>query len=407
MSISIWNVPPKLSYALFVAGDARLGEDARPALDRVLETLGKGPPPAVELGTWIAQHGRMGTLDIAALRSQIPSDVLAEATAAGESAPLERATHAMIVAASGDAALDPRAPWGVLALATTMASASNGAVYDSGTLRIVPGWILDNPLDGFLLGSIKNHVSILTSTDAAGVQTTTTLGLNKYGLFELQLAGVPASAGNIGMLLAGLAQAVVDARPARPGPWEVPGTFEVTRLHVSHAFGADLEKSTRGSTTLALAPLEDDGIYWHVAAPGKALDEESVREAIRALGIGVADDEAVSTALAQARRIARFAQAIAREAFAGRALTQDVVLVKKGFPAPDDATEYLWLRVEAWNRAQLSAIVTSATGALAHLGIGDRVTLASDEIVDWRVERRSGEALGNFSEAALRRLQTQ
>ena len=68
---STWIVPDKLPYALFVAGDARLGEDARPALNAVLEMLAKGPPPAVELRTWIAEHGKMGTLSIEALRAMV------------------------------------------------------------------------------------------------------------------------------------------------------------------------------------------------------------------------------------------------------------------------------------------------------------------------------------------------
>ena len=397
-----WLIPSKLSYALFVAGDARLGEDARPALNRVLEMLAKGPPPAVDLRTWIAEHGRMGTLAIETLRGQIPDDVLTEVAGAGEYRPLDSATNALIVAAAEGAALDARAPWGLLALAATMASASGGVVYDSGTLRMVPQWILENPLDGFLLGSIKNHVAILSSSDAAGIQTTTTLGLNKYGLFELQLAGVPAIAGNIGMLLAGLAQALVDARPATPGPWEVPPEFDVTRLHVAHAFGTELEK-TGGRARLAIRPPDIDDVYWHVAAPEGALDEASVREAIATLGIGEGDDEAVSAALAQARRIARNRLSEAREAFSRRALTQDVVLVKKGFIVGGTDTEYAWLRVENWERARLSAVVT--TGAReAGLGLGDRITFDDDDIVDWRVERSSGEAIGNFSEEALRHL---
>ena len=401
--MSMWTVPPKLSYALFVAGDARLGEDARPALNRVFEALAKGPPPAIELGAWMAEHGRMGTLPIATLREQIPSDVLSGASA-GEVRLLDAATNGMLIAASDGAALDPRAPWGLLALAATLASASNGIVYDSGTLRIVPQWILQNPLDGFLLGSIKNHVSILSSTDAEGVQTTTTLGLNKYGLFELQLGGVPARAGNVGMLLAGLAQAVVDARPLVAGPWEVPLAFDVTRLHVSHAFGAELEKAG-GSTRLTVTQLEGDDVYRYVGGAAGALDEDTIREAILALGIGSDEDEAISTALAQARRIARNRLSEARDAFARRALTQDVVLVKKGFRLPEDATEYAWLRVEDWSPARLSAVMTSGLSS-AHLGIGDRVTLDDDEIVDWRVEHRTGEPLGNFSEEALRRLRS-
>ena len=308
----------------------------------------------------------------------------------------------MLIAAGEGAALDPRAPWGLLALAATMASAAGGLVYDSGTLRIVPQWILENPLDGFLLGSIKNHVTILSSTDPAGIQTTTTLGLNKFGLFELQLGGVPAAAGNIGMLLAGLAQALVDARPAAPGAWEVPPEFDVTRLHVAHAFGTELEK-TGGRARLAIAPPADDEVYWNVGAPEGALDEASVAAAIATLGIGAGDDEAVSAALAQARRIARNRLSEARDAFARRGLTQDVVLVKKGFIARGTDTEYVWLRVENWERARLSAVVT--TGAReAGLGLGDRVTLEDDDIVDWRVERSSGEAIGNFSEEALRQI---
>ncbi len=396
-----WTIPPKLAYALFVAGDARLGEDARPALNRVLEALAKGPPPAVELRAWIAEHGRMGTLPIEALHAQIPAEARAEGT--GADLRLADASNAMLVAAGEGAALDPRAPWGLLVLAATMASAANGVVYDSGTLRIVPQWILESPLDGFLLGSIRNHIAILSSTDAAGMQTTTTLGLNKYGLFELALGGVPAAAGNAGLLLAGLAQAMVDARPPAPGDWDVPSHITVTRLHVAHAFGTELETSG-GQTQLAVRPPETGGIYWNVGTPDGTLDETSVRAAIRALDIGTGADEAVNAALLAARRIARNRLSEARDAFARRALTQDVVLVKKAFASSDASTEYLWLRVEDWSRAQLSAVVTTATRAIANLGIGDRVTLADDDIVDWRVERRSGEAVGGFSDAALRRI---
>jgi hypothetical protein len=403
--MSIWNVPPKLAYALFVAGDGRLGEDARPALNGVLESLAKGPPPAVELRAWITENARMGTISVEALRSQIPSEALAEL---GDEPEAERrlasAGSGMLIAAGEGAALDGRAAWGLVVLAATMASAADGAVYDSGTLRIVPQWILENPLDGFLLGSIKNHVRILSSTDAEGIQTTTTLGLNKFGLFELQLGGVPAAAGNIGMLLAGLAQALVDARPATPGPWEVPDALDVTRLHVAHAFGTELETSG-GRTRLSIAPIVGDAVYWRVgAADGAALDGDAVAQAIRALAIGDADNEALSAALAQATRIARNRLSEARDAFARRALTEDVVLVKKAFPTGDADPEYVWLRVEDWDRERLSAIVTTAARTAAQLHIGDRITLADREIIDWRVERRSGEAIGNFYAEALRRL---
>ena len=395
--MSTWNVPPKLAYALFVAGDSRLGEGARPALNRVLETLEKGPPPVVELRSWIVEHGRMGTLSIEALRAQLPSQEDGADVDAGEAKRLERATNGMLIAAGEGAALDPRAPWGLLVLASTMASASDGIVYDSGTLRLVPQWILENPLDGYMLGSIKNHIAILSSTNAEAVQRTTTLGLNKYGLFELELADIPAAAGNIGMLLAGLAQAVVDARPATAGPWEVPASFDVTRFHVAHAFATELEAKAAGKARLALREQGPDEIYWSVVGLGGELDESNVSDAILALGIGV-DDEAVSAALEQATRIARNRLGEARDAFAKRALTQDVVLVKKAFTTDEAGTEYLWLRVEDWSRAKLSAVVTKKARDIANLGIGDRVMLEDDDIVDWRVERQDGEPIGNFSE---------
>jgi len=285
--MSIWNVPKKLAYALFVAGDARLGEDARPALSAVLEALAKGPPPAVALREWIVEYGRMGTLSIESLRSQLPSQELGGIVAtAGEDKRLERATNAMLVAAADGAAIDPRSPWGLLVLAATMASASGGVVYDSGTQRLVPKWILENPLDGFMLGSIKNHIAILSSTDAAGLQRTTTLGLNKYGLFELELAGMPANTGNIGTLLAGLTQAVVDARPTVAGPWDVPPEFNVTRLHVAHAFANELASKLGGHAGLSVREKIPGDVYWCVVSPDGQADEVVVRETLIALGIG-------------------------------------------------------------------------------------------------------------------------
>ncbi len=85
------------------------------------------------------------------------------------------------------------------------------------------------------------------------------------------------------------------------------------------AFGVELERSG-GKTRLCITP--GDEVYWNVARPAGPLDETSAREAIRALDIGTGDDEAVSTALAQARRIARNRLSEARSAFAHRALRE-------------------------------------------------------------------------------------
>ncbi|GAC1568689.1 MAG: hypothetical protein NVS2B3_13710 [Vulcanimicrobiaceae bacterium] len=295
MTTSTWTVPPKLAYALFVAGDTRLGEAARPALSAVLESLEKGPPPAVELRSWIVEHGRMGTIPLESMRQQLPgTELLSLGSDPSEDKRLASATNAMLVAADDAAAIDPRAPWGLLVLATTMASASGGVVYDSGTFRFVPPWILESPLDGFMLGSIKNHIAIVSSVDAAGLQTTTTLGLNKYGLFELELAGIAADAGNVGILLAGLAQALVDARPLAVGPWEVPAFVDVTRFHVANALARELDPAseTRGRVRFTVQFKGADDVYWRVAGPDGPLDTATVAKALRTLGIEPDDPEA-------------------------------------------------------------------------------------------------------------------
>lgn len=288
MTTSTWTIPPKLSYALFVAGDERLGEASRPNLNAVLESLEKGPPPAVELRSWIVEHGKMGFIPLDSLRAQLPgAEIMSLGVETNEDKRLERATNAMLVAADETSALDPRAPWGLLVLATTVASATDGVVYDSGTFRFVPPFILANPLDGFMLGSIKNHVTIVSSIDGAGLQTTTTLGLNKYGIFEIELAGIAPEAGNIGMLLAGLAQALVDARPQKAGDWDVPQGFDVTHFHVANALAreADHTSEPRASVRLVLEPKGPDDVYWRVAGIDGALDTATVHEMLQTLGI--------------------------------------------------------------------------------------------------------------------------
>ena len=397
--MATWTVPAKLPYALFVAGDARLADAAQPALRRVLEALESGPPPAVALGTWIAQSGRTGTVPLRELRAQLPAEALAElGIAAEQKQRFADATHGMLIAANEAGALDARAPWGLLVLAAAMASAAAGIVYDSGTFRVLPQWILENPLDGFLLGSIKNHVVIVSSTDAAGTPSTTTLGLNKYGLFELQFSAEQQPAENVGMALAGLAQALVDARPTQPGAWDVPSEIDVSRFHVAHAYGAEVETGG-GKARFALAQPPEAGVYWTVTVADRMT---SVADAIRALDIGTAPDGAIDTALAQATRIARNRLSEARAAFARRALTHDVVLVKTGFATPGTRTQYVWSRVEEWDKTRMLAVVTTGLPTLEAVGIGDRVALDVADIVDWRVERRSGAALGDFSAQALR-----
>ncbi|GAC1563060.1 MAG: hypothetical protein NVS3B17_17080 [Vulcanimicrobiaceae bacterium] len=280
-----WTIPPKLSYALFVAGNERLGEGSRPNLSAVLASLEKGPPPAVELRSWIVEHGKMGFIGIDAMRAQLAGTDLG--FDAHDDARLDRATNAMLVASDDAAALDPRAPWGLLVLATTVASATDGVVYDSGTFRFVPPVVLANPLDGFMLGSIKNHVTIVSSVDANGNQTTTTLGLNKYGIFEIELAGVAAETGNVGMLVAGLAQAIVDARPRQAGPWDVPAHVDVTTFHVANALAreADRTNDALGSVRLALHPKAPDDVCWSVAGVDGALDTATVSEMLHVLKI--------------------------------------------------------------------------------------------------------------------------
>ncbi|MGH7707581.1 MAG: DUF2314 domain-containing protein [Vulcanimicrobiaceae bacterium] len=121
------------------------------------------------------------------------------------------------------------------------------------------------------------------------------------------------------------------------------------------------------------------------------------------LRVGI-DDESVDAALEQATRTARNRLSQAREAFANRVFSGDVVFVRKAFITREAGREYVWLRVEEWSRAKLAATVSSATQAIANVALGDRVTLEDDEILDWRIERSGGPMLGNFGEEALRRM---
>ncbi len=401
--MATWTIPPNFAYALFVAGDRRLGEAPRSILDRVLEALAAGPPPAVQLGRWIVNHGRAGIVPLAEVRAQLPAQALAElGIEAAQTHRFANATHGMLIRAQTAGALDPCAPWGLLVLAATMAGAADGIVYDSGTFRVLPQSVLENPLDGFLFGAIKNHVAIVTSVDSGGRQTTTTtIGLNKYGLFELRLRGSWPPADVDGVLVAALAQAVVDARPPEPGAWTLPATFAVGRSHAARANATEIAPDGRDGTTvcIGLAPPADVAdVYWDVTISSDD-DGAALEAASRILEIGSRPESALQTALSQATGIARNRLSEAQRAFARRALTQDVVLVKTRFTTPDRRTEYVWSRVEEWGGKRLQAIVASRRPSVATVGIGDRVSVDVDDIVDWRVERPNGEALGNFSAA--------
>lgn len=239
------------------------------------------------LAAWIAANLTVAPLDVASARSELPErDVLAGVGLdAARGAALDRATCAARIGAPVAALAYGDAPFALLALAAGVADEPGCVAYDCLGIRIVVAAAAHDPLAGLEYRAAGEHARVLAIPLAGGAHDYVTVGLQKFGVFEIGLRGVPAGIAHADLLVAGLAQAVLDARPFLAGPWN-PERFDVSYNDVLTFFNSDDDFDKRAkSVTLTVNPSADDPGVWNVAGPHHDLRPDDLSRALETLRV--------------------------------------------------------------------------------------------------------------------------
>lgn len=246
---------------------------------------------------------------------------------------------------------------------------------------------------------LSDWVLVLQSAGDSGLWTTTK-GMGRFGLPELQVDNVPPQYGNPWVkLTTGIAGRLLDlwldALRARGDSAFalVPSTFEVSEADVANAYQMEPEGGGRAQVRLALDPATDDQADSFLTIqppdvyPGSAA-EYFVDACTEVFGAALADirylpkTEAMDLAIRNAREML---PSVRTRFLEGDIPLQARLMVKYRVEAPD-AAEYPWAYVNSWKDVG-TVLGSSASDAIydEQIRAGRPVVVNADTIVDWGI----------------------
>lgn len=77
------------------------------------------------------------------------------------------------------------------------------------------------------------------------------------------------------------------------------------------------------------------------------------------------------------------------------------LFVKRGFPAADGSTEYMWATVTGWEGDQILAVLANAPARDVGVRLGDTVLCPVREVYDWLITHPDGRREGGFTTDGL------
>jgi hypothetical protein len=235
-----------------------------------------------DLADWISSNVTVVPVAIDDARARVKERlVLTPGFETDPATPIERATHAFEVRAAATALLDWLAPFGLLSVAAALVRTADAVAYDTIGMRVVPKASIAEPLAGLGYRSVGVHARILIAKTPSETLDFTTIGLEKYGLFDLQLSGVPEALSGARALVAATAQSLVGARPAAPGPWK-PEPLLISNSDVLFFDNAPFEKGSNKFARVAFRPIATSPTFFELTTlQGGTLDARGIRDALR------------------------------------------------------------------------------------------------------------------------------
>lgn len=310
---------------------------------------------------------------------------------------LRRGTHVIVCQAVFRPGWPPAHEWHARGVAAGLAEATGGALVDMFTpqiidpaaaLRSLPG------ADGRVV--LVRWVLVPQSAGEHGLWMTTK-GLERFGLPELQVSGVPPQLATAWTrLLSGIAAALLRdwsrALQGEPSFVELPGRLTVTAGDVARAYGHETDTDKHAEIGLRLDPPDRfDGQAFLTVVPLGGADRPP-GEFLTAVSAALFGDPA--TAVRRAPRDARMDAAIAaaraalpeaRARFLQQAITAPAsLIVKHGLSGP--AREYVWSTVIGWpDPSRIHGVSMSDAETDPTVRAGTPTTVDAAAVVDWGI----------------------
>jgi len=322
-------------------------------------------------------------------------------------------------------ALRPPRPglWAIFASGRALAEALDGVIFDLLSLGLSyrPA-AREIPQDGRI--AVVQHINVLQSVNERGLGWTTTTGLTKFGLPNLQIEESPA---HLARPLAGILSAVAQRLVGRvleetAAATEPPARIFLDRSLILHP--ADIVRATgQGAGRARGSRPATVGLEYTAGIPGGREPFITVRPPdgfrggpsvwaqvlVDALTGRASDDQIVNVcehcthegALERAHRRAVNELPSVKERFRKGLKPGRVLLVKVPFPHGKGGFEYMWVTVTTWRGIRIQGQLTSHPLHRKDLRAGDPIEIDEMEVYDWMVTKPDGSFLGGYTERVL------
>jgi uncharacterized protein YegJ (DUF2314 family) len=337
---------------------------------------------------------------------------------------LEKATHVVGIFCPEL----PRAPffgyWLALAAAKATAERYSGAVFDPGMLKVLKATEAEEGLPEDGLVRVARHMMVPQSRGNRGLLWTTTKGLSKFGLPELEIKDAPSDLstqlmlminGVAGHLIKQLWEQSIESEPGKL-TLVVDREPSITLKDIERAFGeepSNIHENALGQTRVRLefhpgkrghdsfltilppsASHEKRGEWLH----GACADLFGSADTLRNVS---SDSEAMEAAHMEA--VSRL-PSIRQRFHEGLSIGQ-ILYVKYGFPLPgtDDGHEYMWCVVNTWRGDRLSCTLANDPVNCPDLRPGQNVDLREDQIFDWMLSGPGDHTEGAYTTRVVER----
>ncbi|MBN1421092.1 MAG: DUF2314 domain-containing protein [Planctomycetes bacterium] len=313
--------------------------------------------------------------------------------------------------------------WAVFAAGRALAEALDGVIFDLLNLGLTyrPARRLLPP-DGLI--HVADHILVLQSVNERGLGWTTTTGMPKFGLPNLQIEETPVHlarplAAILRVVAQKLAGRVLERAGTEPAPRAGMLLDRTLTLHpadVARAAGggASSFRSARDATVgLAYAParphrepfitvLPPEGFRGGSGVWAHDLVETLTGRSARDRMVNLCAECAGHGPIQQAHRRAVKELPDVKRRFREGLGPGRVLLVKAPFPFGEGGIEYMWVGVTTWRGIRIQGLLTNEPAYRTDLRAGDPIELDEMEVYDWMIQASDGSRRGGYTDRALR-----
>jgi uncharacterized protein YegJ (DUF2314 family) len=327
---------------------------------------------------------------------------------------MRHATHVVMVA-TYDALRYPR--FGLIAavaVARALALKLGGVIFDPQCGKVLRIDTHDQELPDTPWLPVATQIVIPHSVDSKGIGWMTTVGMEKYGLPNLELRQIPPNLGDaIAPIMSGIIQKLVWAvftenqERGTPSVEIVVGPdLEISSEDISQAFGTKSESGEKvGTTQIRIGYYPDkrgEERFLGVMPPEafKNRPEEWMYLMLDDLlgredKIGHVNKDSEMMEAAHYRATAELPEVKRR--FLAKLPVGSNLFIKHGFPTSDGDREFMWIAVQTWTGDKISGILANEPLDVPGLRAGSPVQISEAEAFDWTISHHDGRMEGGYT----------